>query len=397
MVPDNSAYFMHSYIFNIYHTENMSEETIEIIKKYWLLDDTKEYFSFKYKANFLSSEHGLSLSQFRKQYLSRVLKVEATAEPSLIGYFCCDVCSKPYEFQTRTEFLEFSHNRDRYLKNGQCNTCRSQTVPLTFKLPITTDKSANNTKLQQFEYKSLSLIHACYLQSWLLTSDECTSFTSSLITAELVHADTAQALTCLNELCGLGVIKLITKNHGNNIWALALPTDKNIETSQLITFLDEIIIEKSKSQKQEIMQLWEAVTIAESIKYLKDQLEAYQFQNLKIRSTPLHSALGYALLYFSIGQVKNIIWRSVKHAASLCQRIDYTPMHAINTIPGNIKKNVDKALAESWTINSFGKNSTETDPLLTSILFNKVLAIGGEGYKSTNKKDILQLLNIDGQ
>jgi len=132
-----------------------------------------------------------------------------------------------------------------------------------------------------------------------------------------------------------------------------------------------------------INRLWWTLALDDARNYLREQTHLHCLPTRE-PGEKTEEALRYALQRFSIPQVRNLIWRVTKDAAALSTRRDFHRMHALNTIPGALIRICDRALSDGWTINPYCKKWDQEEPLLTTLLFDRILQIGIAGFKSMN-------------
>jgi hypothetical protein len=88
------------------------------------------------------------------------------------------------------------------------------------------------------------------------------------------------------------------------------------------------------------------------------------------------------LLDFSTSQIFNFIWRASQNAASYYLRENVTKQHAANTVVGSILRQAERAKTENWNIKGFERNYKCPQSLMSQVLYDVVLKIGDEGFKT---------------
>jgi hypothetical protein len=141
--------------------------------------------------------------------------------------------------------------------------------------------------------------------------------------------------------------------------------------------------------EEAISDLWWMLAVDESIRYLNEQVDSYRLPSYVSGDKSLQS-LQYVLDKFSIPQVRNLIWTVVKNAAALSTKREYTSRHALNTIPGNLIRYCDRAIAEKWEVKPYLRNWSEDEPMLTTLLFDRVLRTGVTGFSRCNGTRFMQ-------
>jgi hypothetical protein len=132
---------------------------------------------------------------------------------------------------------------------------------------------------------------------------------------------------------------------------------------------------------ESVTELWELLAFDDTMQFLQRQTDDYRLRSFKA-GPKTEESIRYALERFSIPQVRRVIKSVVEKAAALSVNRNFVPAHAANTIPGNIISYVDRALSEAWTVYPLLKDWTTDEPILTTLLFNRVLGVGLPGFKS---------------
>lgn len=128
----------------------------------------------------------------------------------------------------------------------------------------------------------------------------------------------------------------------------------------------------------EALELWNEIAYSEVVAYLEYQLQQYRFTvNIGEKTK---SVLMEGLKIFSIAQMTNLIWGTVKDIASAYQKGGITKKHAVNYIPSSIQRKIEKTLTEGWEIKGYGRNFDLPQSLLSEIFFNKIIKIGDKGF-----------------
>lgn len=138
-----------------------------------------------------------------------------------------------------------------------------------------------------------------------------------------------------------------------------------------------------------VAQLWWMLGSADALRYLEDQLSLYRLAGLVV-GEKLKEAISYGLKLFSIPQLRYLLYRVAKNAAALSTRRDFNKPHALNTIPGSLIRDCDRAVADHWTIKGYAKKWDEESPLL-ALLFDRVLGSGIAGFRSTSGSVLEQM------
>jgi hypothetical protein len=115
--------------------------------------------------------------------------------------------------------------------------------------------------------------------------------------------------------------------------------------------------------------------------YLQEQVHEFRLPDYKF-GPKTEEAIKHALETYSIPLVPRCILSVVKNAAALSVNRSYDRYRAKNTIPGSLISFVDRALSNNWEVFPRLRNWTEDEPILLTMLFDRVLKTGGSGFKS---------------
>ncbi|MCY1213745.1 hypothetical protein ACFJIS_14995 [Variovorax boronicumulans] len=105
---------------------------------------------------------------------------------------------------------------------------------------------------------------------------------------------------------------------------------------------------KHVSDTDACLQLWLFCATEDCVAYLEHQMDSYGLHLEKEEDASVRRLIsGFLQDQFSIGQVRNAIWRSVRHAAALSKRQFFNNAKAAKTIPKQIDKVLTEALGDS--------------------------------------------------
>jgi hypothetical protein len=131
-----------------------------------------------------------------------------------------------------------------------------------------------------------------------------------------------------------------------------------------------------------VKDLWWLLGFDDALSFLDQEVATYRISNYR-RGPKTEEAVRYALQRLPIPQVRRVIRNVVKNAAALSVRGDFSGRHAMNTIPGGVISYVDRASSEKWTIYPVLKTWNIEEPVLTTVLFDRVMDSGAIGFKGT--------------
>ena len=165
-------------------------------------------------------------------------------------------------------------------------------------------------------------------------------------------------------------------------WQFAKPVDGDT-FSGVFRQIDSVVEMKTDHPEyyEAISQLWWMLGRHDALRYLQQELTSYRLSGFE-SGPKMEEALSHALNRFSIPQLRYLLYRIAKNTAGLAARRDFTRSHALNTIPGNLIRDCDRALADHWAIKPFCMKWDEEEARLIAVLFDRVLGTGIEGFKS---------------
>ena len=130
-----------------------------------------------------------------------------------------------------------------------------------------------------------------------------------------------------------------------------------------------------------VVELWRLVAYDDALRHLLNEVNVYRLPDVRV-GPKTDQAIWHALEHLSIPQVRREITNVVKNAAALSQRRDFVSRHALNTIPGSLISYVDRARSEGWQITPKLRDWQNEEPVLLTVLFNRVLRTGLSGFKT---------------
>jgi hypothetical protein len=96
------------------------------------------------------------------------------------------------------------------------------------------------------------------------------------------------------------------------------------------------------SKSTELAELWLDLATCECMRYLHDQAELHNLPICSELELHISSAIRVAAGFYSIAELWNVIWKVVRDAATLSRRDYYNPSKAAATLPGKIKRLLEK-------------------------------------------------------
>ncbi|MBB5205831.1 hypothetical protein HNQ51_003158 [Inhella inkyongensis] len=160
---------------------------------------------------------------------------------------------------------------------------------------------------------------------------------------------------------------------------LLLPDPDPLE---FIDSVEELIAspEFAKRHHHELEGLAKELALQECIAFLNLSLAEHQL-NYSIGEKTI-MVLRKGLDNFSAAQMWNFIWRAAKDAAAFFVRERVSRDHAAKTVVGSIERQIDRAIANAWSVKPFNRNFSLPQSALSMVLFNSVLKTDDGGVKA---------------
>ncbi|MBZ5507862.1 MAG: hypothetical protein LAO78_20565 [Acidobacteriia bacterium] len=154
------------------------------------------------------------------------------------------------------------------------------------------------------------------------------------------------------------------------------------------------VIENSKGTDefvQAVRQIWWETSRDAIEQHLRLQLRQYGMPEFSV-GEKFKESFDYLLERFSVPKARYIIYRVAKNAAALSTRVDFNRPRAINTIPGAIIRDCDRAIADNWNINGYTYKWDTEEPQLFTFIFDRLLRTGIAGFRLTSGVLLEQVL-----
>jgi hypothetical protein len=176
-------------------------------------------------------------------------------------------------------------------------------------------------------------------------------------------------------------------------WQFAPPADGGT-FRDVFRYLNEVIeVRRGTSEYVEaVRKIWWEVSRDEIEHHLRGQLKTYGLPEFNV-GDKFREAFDYVLQRFSVPKSRYLIYRVAKNAAALSTRVDFNRGRAINTIPGTLIRDCDRAIADSWNINGYTLKWDTEEPQLFTFLFDRLLGTGIGGFRMTSGQFLEQILH----
>ena len=131
-----------------------------------------------------------------------------------------------------------------------------------------------------------------------------------------------------------------------------------------------------------VPDFWWDIAVDDALHYLVNEVRKFRFPEYQC-GQKTEKAVRYALEFYSVPQVRNLIRRSVGYAAQLSVTRNRYIQQPLSAIPGRIIGNVDQAQSSDWDIYPV-LSRWEEEALLVRVLFDRVLRTGLHGFRATS-------------
>lgn len=317
----------------------------------------------------------------------------------------CDSCGSPRQLLSRSDSALWPHTW-KYT----CDPCRAAEAELQRKEKEQTERSKTERlgniiqdlieKERPFNYEEIDYLDAVIAYAIMLSSQSATAdghvgnpfelticSTNSLL-AELLGRLFNHGVLVFHENTPIDAIHPESRNSGSCrffplkvAWQFAVPIE-NKSFSSVFRQLSSVIELKSShsSYWQSVSDLWWMLGRDDVQSYLEEQLASYRLYDLRV-GEKMQEAMFHALSRFSIPRLRYLLYRIAKNVAALSSHRDFTRQHALNTIPGSLIRDCDRALADQWNIKPYCKKWDTEEVILITLLFDRVLGSGMDGFK----------------
>jgi len=170
-------------------------------------------------------------------------------------------------------------------------------------------------------------------------------------------------------------------------WSLTNDS-RGLPFSEVFQLVSEVIDRrKSHSQFETFVRaFWWKIAVDDALYFLITEIRKFRFPEYQC-GQKTERAVRYALKFYSIPQVRNLIRQAVGYAAQLSVSRHHYGQHPFIAIPGLIIGKVDRAQSSDWSIFPV-LSRWEDEPLLTRVFFDRVLRTGLQGFRETCGKDL---------
>jgi transcription elongation factor Elf1 len=130
-----------------------------------------------------------------------------------------------------------------------------------------------------------------------------------------------------------------------------------------------VLTMREYSDHKAIRQLWLDYALSDCMAYLYDQCAIHRLDTSIEDDAEVSSILRTALETFSVAQLWSVIWKIVRDAASLSAREYYNQAKAAATIPGKIKRHLEKIVKDNATLKAWTRPANQPAGTLGDVLY----------------------------
>ncbi|AZE60504.1 MULTISPECIES: hypothetical protein [Pseudomonas fluorescens group] len=145
---------------------------------------------------------------------------------------------------------------------------------------------------------------------------------------------------------------------GDEIWVLGDQVVYRLAPDAASRSADEVIRSLSDriyTDADGLFNLWLDYAVADVMRYLGAECELYNHDLSEQELAEIKSTMRAALHTYSVSQLWSVAWKVVRDAASLANREYYNRSKAAATIPGKIRRNLEKVQRESIELKAWSR------------------------------------------
>ena len=145
---------------------------------------------------------------------------------------------------------------------------------------------------------------------------------------------------------------------GDEIWAVGDQVVYGLAPDAASRRADEVIRSLSDrvyTDADGLFNLWLDYAVADVMRYLGAECELYNHDLSEQELAEIKSTMRAALHTYSVSQLWSVAWKVVRDAASLANREYYNRSKAAATIPGKIRRNLEKVQRESIELKAWSR------------------------------------------
>ena len=250
------------------------------------------------------------------------------------------------------------------------------------------------TDVPKVKYESLSVRDKVFLSALLRSglNEEMTKIIGKSLLENKMSPTANFDLEILNEIDSKKVILVDPQPPidafaresfpDNYYFNYLLNIDTNVTDISAIEYPNREGIIKNRD---ECLQIWKEIAEAECCAYLQDQMQRNGFMFNPGRKTKL--VIDHLLEEYSVCQIKNLIWSSVKDAADWYQKGNVSESHAASSVINELNNRGEYAKVKNWNLKPYHTKNEFTQ--VSRVLFDSILQIGKDGFEKTISRDYI--------
>lgn len=219
------------------------------------------------------------------------------------------------------------------------------------------------TDVPKVKYESLSVRDKVFLSALLRSglNEEMTKIIGNSLVENKMSPTADFDREILNELESKQVILVdpqspidafVKENFPHSYYVHEVNYLLNIDTDVTdISAIEYPNREEIIKNRDECLQIWKEIAEAECYAYLQDQMQRKRFMFNPGPKTKL--VIDHLLEEYSVCQIRNLIWGSVKDAAAWYQEGNISKKHAANSVITRLNNKGEHAKAENWNLKPF--------------------------------------------
>lgn len=365
------------------HLDVFQNEYEAVCKLYWELDTENK---FLYKVSEIANMVGLKASQ-----ISSIVRKSCVAYSNSVH---CDICETAYELTGRNDY-DSHHYRHTSWACKDCLEEKKERQLIARKQQII--KFIDSTRVDPIDISELTLKEAIYLLSFIRHSanEMLTGFNAmgmnqieqlmpqSNSNVEIIRTLYFSKLIALSDDTSQHVFsfeedKLTSISLVNSIWKLEFREGDSL--GNLLKRLEVLLSDSEyiEAVSDDLYELIVEISLMECLAYLEYNLSEH---NLPFKpGEKTKNVFLQAIKTLSVAQIYTFIWRACKDAAAYYMRGGISKQQAANAVVGNIQRQHERAIANSWTIGEFKRNYNLPQSVLSQVVFNFILRTDDGGF-----------------
>lgn len=333
-------------------------EEIELIQRYWAVDESGGFIE---KVKDLVPFRELTQSSAIASYVRERCKAYDDSQP-------CTDCGEPAEISSRSDINKYTQRATR-----RCSHCRA--LIATRQQALKAEEAAQlATRLADYARKQSS--QTCAYQEigdaevLILMALEC-AITPRLTQSSFTVRD-CSALCAghpapyIKRLVDAGILvqrpfealpgAYFIKD--DDLWcrepwiAYGLAPDPSLTSTDS---LFEILSHRTLIDGPAIADLWLDYATQDVMHYFRRECETYQHRVCDEALQDVESSIRSALTTYSVAQLWSVVWKVVRDAASLASRTYYNREKAAATLPGKLRRHMEKVEREAMPIRAWSR------------------------------------------